>query len=110
MPDHLARATTGSGRLLAGSHDIETAAVACELLAAALASCCRDSLQPILQRHQAPPLDITVRWPEDASLSAVVRLEPAPADAGLQARLERAILHCPVARRLERAPRIEWQS
>lgn len=110
MPEHLARASTRDDQLQAGNCIIGSDAAACELLAAALAACCRDSAKPILHRHDAAALNVTVRWPEDAAEAAIIKLEPAPADTALQVKLERAILRCPVARRLGRAPRIEWQS
>lgn len=98
------RASIDSGTAIATGD-----ASACDLLAQALARCAAESCAPLLQRHAAPALRIQVLWPDAAAAAAQVRLSPAPDDSGLRSRIERAILRCPVARRLAQAPAIDWQ-
>lgn len=81
----------------------------CKLLAAALASCVHASISAVLQRHDSVPISIRVNCTDSPDEPCAIHLSPILDDTGLQQRLERAILVCPVARQLRIPPRIDWQ-
>ncbi|MDX1442591.1 MAG: hypothetical protein R3270_02305 [Gammaproteobacteria bacterium] len=108
MPQYRASTVTGTVDSLVGGRPLQGDATACELLAGALACCIRDSLTPLLERHDAPAIGIEVRI--ETGEAAQVLLGPEPGETALRQKLERAMLRCPVALQLKSPPRIEWHS
>lgn len=101
---------TGSTLLRVGERELDVEQDAgCELLSAALASCVHASISAVLQRHDSVPISIRVNCTDSPDEPCAIHLSPLPDDTGLQQRLERAILVCPVARQLRVPPRIDWQ-